>query len=41
MNYLVESARLIGQILGVVVGDGYVAPVEQTVKEYPHLPYYF
>ncbi len=40
MNYLVESARVIGQILGVVVGQGYVAPVDETVKRYPHLPFY-
>ena len=40
MNYVVESARVIGQILGLFVGDGYAAPVDKTVKEYPTLPYY-
>ena len=40
MNYLVESARVIGQILGVVVGDGYADPVTQTMKDYPNLPYH-
>ena len=41
MNYLVESARVIGRILGLVVGEGYVPPIDATVREYPHLYYKF
>jgi len=40
MNYIVESARAIGKILGIVVGAGYTSPADETAKEYPCLPFY-
>ena len=33
-----ESAKVIGQVLGLVIGDKFTTPSEQTFKDYPDLP---
>ncbi len=41
MNYLIESARVIGRFLGFVVGYGLDIPSQDIAKRYPTLRYYF
>ena len=40
MNYLAKTARVLGQILGVVVGDGFSSPSNEALRNYPSLRFY-
>lgn len=33
-----ESAKVIGQVLGLVIGDKFTTPAAQTLRDYPDLP---
>ncbi len=41
MNYLIESTRVIGRFLGLIVGYGLETSFQDTAKRYPTLRYYF
>ena len=33
-----ESAKVIGQVLGLVIGDKFISPSTQTLRDYPDFP---
>jgi len=33
-----ESAKVIGQVLGLVIGDKFTTPTTQILRDYPDLP---
>ncbi len=33
-----ESAKVIGQVLGLVLGDKFITPTAQTLRDYPDFP---
>ena len=33
-----ESAKVIGQVLGLVIGDKFTTPIARTLRDYPDLP---
>ena len=41
MNYLVESIRVVGHVLGIFVGRGLTPTTDDVVVKYPSLHYYF
>ncbi len=40
MSFMAKSARVVSQILGVVVGDGAASPADETLRQHPHLAFY-
>jgi len=40
MNQLVNSVRVLGQILGVVVGDGFATPTDTALRDHLNLGLY-
>jgi hypothetical protein len=34
-----ESAKVIGQVLGLVMGDKFVTPSARTLRDYPDIPF--
>jgi len=34
-----ESAKVIGQVLGLVLGDKFTTPAARTLRDYPDIPF--
>ena len=39
MNFVTESARFLGQLVGIIAGSGFQLPIEEVVRDYPELYY--
>lgn len=39
MKRLIKTAEVIGQVLGVVMGNNFTTPVSHALEEYPSLWY--
>ncbi len=40
MKQLRESVLVIGQVLGLLMGDGFTTPLAQTLKQDPYFRFY-